>query len=117
MIKFRKENPVFSKTDYVSKIEYYYPSGAKVNDYDESYWKNNASNIICFKVNDEKCNYYIAISKDKNKIKLTLPLNSKNKKRYLIADTKKDFINLKGALHRNLYYELEPFGACIFTEK
>ena len=117
LIKFRKENPVFSKTDYVSKIEYYYPSGAKVNDYDESYWKNNASNIICFKVNDEKCNYYIAISKDKNKIKLTLPLNSKNKKRYLIADTKKDFINLKGALHKNLYYELEPFGACIFTEK
>lgn len=117
LIKFRKENKIFSDIDYVKNIEYYYPSASKVNDFDESYWKNNASNIICFKVNNDEGNYYIAISKDINKIKLTFPKNQKNKIWHLIADTKKDFINLKGKAYKLSSYELEPYSACIFREK
>ncbi len=117
LIKFRKENTVFTAVSYPKTIEYLYPSSDKINDYDDSYWKNNASNIICFKTGDTKNNFYIAISKDSNQIKLTLPKNTGKRKWYLIADTKKDFINLKGKKFNDSFHMLEPFGACIFKEK
>lgn len=117
LIKFRKENPIFSETYYKERIEYLYPSGAGINDFDDSYWKNNSSNILCFKVNDIKNNFYIAISKDKNPIRLFLPNNAKNKNRYLIADTKEGFIDLKGKKYPLAFYELKPYSACIFKEK
>ena len=117
LINFRKNNPIFSETYYNDRLEYLYPQGSKINDDHESYWKNPNSNIICFKVNDINGCYYIAISKDKNRIELTLPDNLKNKKWYLIADTRKDFINQKGEKHENGKYILEPLSACIFKEK
>ncbi|MCD8025255.1 MAG: hypothetical protein LUE64_06955, partial [Candidatus Gastranaerophilales bacterium] len=36
LIKFRRENKIFSKSYYTSSIEYLYPSGAGVNDTDDS---------------------------------------------------------------------------------
>ncbi len=117
LIKFRKQNPIFSETYYPERISYYYPSGAKVNDVDDSYWKNNSSNILCFKVNDVENNYYIAISKDKHPIKLYLPKNKKDRKWTLLIDTKKDFIDLKGIEYKLDTYEILPYGAIVFKEK
>ncbi len=117
LIKFRKENKIFTANHYPDRIEYHYPSGASVNDFDDSYWKNNKSNILCFTVNDIKNNFYIAISKDSNPIRLFLPKNKKDKKWFLIADTKEDFINLKGQVQKLSFYELKPFSAVIFKEK
>ncbi len=117
LIKFRKENKIFSQTYYKDTLEYYFPNSKRIDDNDESYWKNNSSNIICFKVADIKNSFYIAISKDKNPINLTLLKNSKNKNWFLIADTKKDFIDLKGKKADYKEYLLEPYGAVIFKEK
>ena len=117
LIKFRKNNEIFSKKDYPKKITYLYPSGAKINEFDESYWKNNSSNILCFKIDDDKDRYYVAISKDKFPIKLHLPKNKKDKNWNLLIDTKKDLINLKGLKHDMDAYTLEPYSACVFKEK
>lgn len=117
LIKFRKENPIFSCEDYVNKIEYYYPSSDKIYDNHKSYWENNSSNILCFKVLDDKNNYFIAISKDKNEIELRLPNNSKNKKWYLITNTKDGFIDLNGTILKEEKYILKPYCACIFKER
>lgn len=117
LIKFRKTNKIFTDINYTERIEYLFPDSSFVSEYDDSYWKNNNSNILCFKVNDIKNNFYIAISKDSNPIKLTLPLNKKGRKWFLAADTKNDFINLKGRVWNNPFYKLEPYSACIFKEK
>ncbi|MCD8024805.1 MAG: hypothetical protein LUE64_04655, partial [Candidatus Gastranaerophilales bacterium] len=73
--------------------------------------------IICFKVNDIKGNFYIAVSTDSNPIKLYLPENKNKKCWHLIADTKKNYINLKGARYKEKFYTLLPFSASIFKEK
>lgn len=117
LIKFRKENKIFTDINYNKKISYYYPNGLNISEYDDSYWKNNRSNIICFKINGEEFNYYVAISKDKNPIKIILPKNVEDKKWHLIADTKENYINQKGKIFSGEYYELKPLTACIFMEK
>lgn len=116
MIQFRKENPIFSDPNYPEKIEYYFPCGSLIQENDDSYWKNNFSDIICFKIKDKNRNYFIAISKDENPIKVFLPEKSFGKW-YLIADTKNGFIDLKGKVQDKVLFELQPFGACIFVEK
>ena len=117
LIKFRKSNKIFSETYYNERIEYLYPSSDKIPENQESYWKNTNSNILCFKINGIKENYYIAISKDSHEIELTLPDNTKNRKWYLITDTTKNFINQKGKKQNTNKYDLMPYGACIFKEK
>ncbi len=117
MINFRKQNRIFTQDFFNERIEYLFPHSAKIDENDHSYWRNNSSNIICFKINDVQNNFYIAISKDENKINLTLPKNTKNKKWHLITDTTQDFINLKGKKYEFETYELKPYGACIFKEK
>ena len=116
LIKFRQKNPIFKETFYNERIEYLYTSGEKANEYDFSYWKNNNSNIICFKINGIKNDFYIALSTDEHEIELTLPVNKK-RKWHLIIDTASDFINLKGQKYPNKKYKLKPFGACVFEEK
>ncbi len=116
LIKFRKTKEIFSDVFYPDKIRYFYPNSAPVGEFDDSYWKNPNSNIICFKVQD-KNNLYVAISKDENEIKLDLPENEKNKEWKLIIDTNGGYINLDGKKESVKSYMLEPFGACVFMEK
>lgn len=116
LIKFRLENPIFKESYYRDRIEYLYTSSEKINDNDYSYWNNNNSNIICFKVNGLKNNFYIALSTDEHEIEVTLPKNDKGKW-HLIADTMDDFINLRGKKINSEIYKLKPYAACIFKEK
>lgn len=116
LIKFRLQNKIFTEPYYKDRIEYLYVNSEKINASNHSYWKNNNSNILCFKVNDIKNNYYIAISKDKYDIELTLPEKNKGEW-HLIADTMDNFIDLKGKKYNSETYKLKPFSACIFKEK
>ena len=87
MIDFRNSHDSI-KTNQ-AQIQYFKPDGSIAHDWDNSYWNNTNSNIMCYKVNDKKP-LFVSVSSDANFIDVKLPKADDGKKWYKVCDSARE---------------------------
>ncbi len=117
LIKFRKENPIFSSEDFVKSLSYKYDNGKTAEFNNTGYWYNPSDAFFGVLINASN-RIYIASSKSDEKIDIILPANRENKGWHKCLDTS-DITNLdfeaKDYIEKN--YILNPQALVVFMEK
>lgn len=117
MIDFRKEHPEIRSGIYNKNIQYFKPDGSYAQTWDNSYWDNVNSNIMCFKISNGN-NLFVSTSSDEHFIDVKLPENKEGKKWHLILDTSRDnpFVENQEIIEGGKYTQ-HPHSLIIFKEK
>lgn len=117
MIEFRKNNPQLRQGIFNKDIQYFKPDGSYAQNWDNNYWDNVNSNIMCFKVTNGK-NIFISTSSDENYIDVKLPKPKDGKVWQLVCDTsrEKSFVENEEKIPSNNYVQA-PHSLIIFEEK
>lgn len=118
LIKFRKENPVFSSKNFVKLLTYHYDNGDVASNSNYGYWNNYFDLFFGVMINSEKNRIYIASNKSEGSLLMTLPSNLENKSWFNCLDTSiEDSIDIKPKNYVESKYILNPEAFTIFMEK
>ena len=117
MIEFRKEHPELRYGVFNKDIQYFKPDGSYAQNWDNSYWDNVNSNIMCFKISDGS-DIFISTSSDEHYIDVKLPNPKQGKTWHLVCDTsrEKSFVEHEEKIPSNNYIQA-PHSLLIFEER
>ena len=117
MIEFRKEHPELRYGIFNKDIQYFKPDGSYAQNWDNSYWDNVNSNIMCFKISDGS-DIFISTSSDEHFIDVKLPKPKQGKTWHLVCDTSREhsFIEHEEKIPSNDYRQA-PHSLLIFEER
>lgn len=118
LIKFRKENPIFSSSDFVKSLTYHYDNGQVAHDDNDGYWNNCFDLFFGVLINSPEDRIYIATSKSEGKMLITLPENIEDKSWYNCLDTSiYNNIELGAKEYIEDRYTLNSEALAIFIER
>lgn len=117
MIEFRKEHPELRYGVFNKDIQYFKPDGSYAQNWDNSYWDNVNSNIMCYKISDGS-DIFISTSSDEHFIDVKLPAPKQGKVWHLVCDTsrEKSFVDGDEKIPSNNYRQ-SPHSLLIFEER
>ena len=118
LIKFRRENPIFTSSDFVKSLTYHYDNGQVAQNDNEGYWNNCFDLFFGVLINSQEDRIYIATSKSEGKMLITLPENIEDKSWYNCLDTSLyNNTELSAKNYIEDRYTLNPEALAIFIER
>lgn len=115
MMEFRKAHKCLRDEAYNSNIQYFKPDGSIAHDWDESYWKNVNSNIMCYKINDIN-SLFVSTSSDEHFIDVKLPAPKEGKTWHLVCDSARES-SFADEQNNSGKFVQSPHSVVIFEEK
>ena len=118
LIKFRKENKVFSDSNFVNILTYHYDNGEIANSDNIGYWDNNNDNFFGMLINSNQNRIYVSMSKSDKPMNIKMPKEKEFQGWHKIIDTT-DFKNIDFSVKDYIKdnYILNPHALAIFMEK
>lgn len=117
LIKFRKENEIFTYKDFKNYLTYHYDNGEIADINNKGYWENPFDNFFGMLINQPSQRIYVASSKSNSRLEFKMPKTQNQKGWHKVLDTscffeitfdKKDYIEND--------YILNPQALAIFIE-
>lgn len=117
LIKFREQNKIFKKKDFLNYVTYHYDNGDIARDDNSGYWNNPMDVFFGALINCQN-RIYIASNKSNSALNIILPEKKENESWHVCLDTsnfKQIDFSSKDYIERN--YILAPNALAIFIEE